>query len=62
VREVQTGQRAGVVMTVPSSEHVWTLMVAWGDWFGPTALVAGLVLLVAQGLLSRRRALAKPSA
>jgi apolipoprotein N-acyltransferase len=55
VREVQTGQRAGVVMTVPPSEHMWTLMVAWGDWFGPTALVSGLVLLVAQALLSRRR-------
>lgn len=62
VREVQTSQRAGVVMTVPPSEHVWTLMVAWGDWFGPTALVAGLVLLVAQSLLSRRRTSAKPSA
>jgi len=62
VQEVQTGQRAGVVMTVPSSEHVWTLMVAWGDWFGRTALVSGLVLLVAQALLSRRRPPAKLSA
>jgi apolipoprotein N-acyltransferase len=62
VREVQTGQRAGVVMTVPPTEHVSTLMVAWGDWFGPTALVSGLVLLVAQALLSRRRKTAPASA
>ncbi|HYH97304.1 apolipoprotein N-acyltransferase, partial [Hyalangium sp.] len=62
VREVQTGQRAGVVMTVPPTERVSTLMVAWGDWFGPTALVAGLVLLVAQALLSRRRQPAPTSA
>lgn len=62
VSEVQTGQRAGVVMTVPPSEHLWTLMVAWGDWFGRTALVLGLALLGGQALLSRRRSAAKPAA
>jgi apolipoprotein N-acyltransferase len=59
VREVQTGKRAGVVMTVPPTERVGTLMVAWGDWFGPTALISGLVLLLVQALLLRRR---KPAA
>ncbi len=54
VREVQTGQRAGVLMTIPPTEHIGTLMVAWGDWFGPTALVSGVVLLLAQVLLLRR--------
>ncbi|MDY7230967.1 apolipoprotein N-acyltransferase [Hyalangium rubrum] len=62
VREVQTGQRAGVLMTVPPAVHMGTLMVAWGDWFGPTALVTGLVLLLAQALLARRRKLAREQA
>jgi apolipoprotein N-acyltransferase len=48
IREVQTGQRAGVLMTIPPTEHVGTLMVAWGDWFGPTALISGFVLLLGQ--------------
>ncbi len=55
VREVGTGQRAGVLMAVPPIERVGTLMVAWGDWFGPTALVLGGLLLLAQTLLARRR-------
>lgn len=54
IREVQTGQRAGVLMTIPPTEHIGTLMVAWGDWFGPTALVSGVVLLLAQALRPRR--------
>jgi apolipoprotein N-acyltransferase len=55
IREVQTGQRTGVLMTIPPAEHVSTLMVSWGDWFGPAALLSGVVLLVAQVLLSRRK-------
>ncbi|MFL5349645.1 MAG: apolipoprotein N-acyltransferase, partial [Hyalangium sp.] len=55
VQEVQTGQRAGVRMTIPPTEHFRTLMLMWGDWFGPTALVAGMVLLLVQALLSRAR-------
>jgi apolipoprotein N-acyltransferase len=54
VREVETGQRAAVLMTIPPTGHVATLMVAWGDWFGPTALISGVVLLVAQALWARR--------
>ncbi len=61
IREVQTGQRAGVLMTIPPMEPVRTLMVAWGDWFGPTALISGLVLLVAQALQSRRKRAAEPT-
>jgi hypothetical protein len=30
---------------VPPAPDVRTLAVAWGDWFGPTALVAGLALV-----------------
>jgi apolipoprotein N-acyltransferase len=41
-------------MTIPPTEPVSTLMVAWGDWFGPTALISGLAFLIAQALLSRR--------
>jgi apolipoprotein N-acyltransferase len=55
LNEVQTGQRAGVLMAVPQTEPVSTLMVAWGDWFGPTALVLGTVLLLAQALRARRK-------
>jgi apolipoprotein N-acyltransferase len=60
LNEIQTGQRAGVLMAVPQTEPVGTLMVAWGDWFGPTALVLGVALLLAQALLARRRMAAKP--
>lgn len=59
LNEVQTGQKAGVLMAVPQTEPVGTLMVAWGDWFGPTALILGVVLLLAQALLSRRKQPAK---
>ena len=55
LNEVPTGQRAGVLMAVPQTEPVGTLMVAWGDWFGPTALVLGVVLLLAQALLAWRK-------
>ncbi|WP_224363316.1 apolipoprotein N-acyltransferase [Hyalangium versicolor] len=54
VREIQTGQQAGVAMTIPPTEHIGTLMVAWGDWFGPTALILGVVLLLVEALLHRR--------
>ncbi|MBN1205801.1 MAG: apolipoprotein N-acyltransferase [Myxococcaceae bacterium] len=55
VREVQTGQRAGVLMTIPQTQPMGTLMVAWGDWFGPTALVSGLGLLLGLALVARRK-------
>jgi len=59
LNEVQTGQKAGVLMAVPQTEPVGTLMVAWGDWFGPTALILGVVLLLAQALQVRRKQPAK---
>ncbi len=43
LRSGARGTLAGVV--VPESRAT-TLALAWGDWFGPTALVLGLVLLV----------------
>ena len=39
-------ERASVVAAVPLEHGATTLMLAWGDWFGPTALVAGAVLLM----------------
>jgi len=48
--ETGVGQRTGVLMRVPSTGHLGTLMVAWGDWFGPTALVLGVGLLLAQAV------------
>jgi apolipoprotein N-acyltransferase len=38
-------ERATLVGTVRPESHATTLMLAWGDWFGPTALAAGVVLL-----------------
>jgi apolipoprotein N-acyltransferase len=40
-------ERATLVAPVRPVGGLTTLMLAWGDWFGPTALVAGLVLLAA---------------
>ena len=37
-----------------------TLMLVWGDWFGPTALVTGVALLAAP-LVRRRPVSAPPS-
>ena len=37
--------RAALVATVPPAPDVRTLAVAWGDWLGPAALVAGLALV-----------------
>ncbi len=38
-------ERGAIVASVPAGTRSGTLMLAWGDWFGPVALVAGLVLL-----------------
>ena len=38
--------RRATVRGVAAPRHApWTLMLAWGDWFGPTGLVASLVAL-----------------
>jgi apolipoprotein N-acyltransferase len=39
-------------VAVPLVPSTWTLMVAWGDWFGPTSFVFGMLGLF---LLARRR-------
>ncbi len=38
-------ERAALVASVPAGSRSGTLMLAWGDWFGPVALAAGFVLL-----------------
>jgi apolipoprotein N-acyltransferase len=38
-------QRGTLVGAVAPAGATWTLMLAWGDWFGPTALVMGAVML-----------------
>ena len=43
-------ERGTLVRTVTPSRSTWTLMLAWGDWFGPTAGLVGLVLLAWKGL------------
>ena len=54
--EVPDAHRASLAVTVPLTPRVSTLMVAWGDWLGPTALVLSAVLLLAPSLLARRKA------
>jgi apolipoprotein N-acyltransferase len=56
IREVQTGQRAGVLMTVPRTQRIHTLMMIWGgDWFGLTALISGVGLLLSLWRKAQRR-------
>jgi apolipoprotein N-acyltransferase len=31
-------------VSVPLTKPIWTLMKAWGDWFGPFSLILGLML------------------
>jgi hypothetical protein len=50
-------ERAALVGTVRPESRATTLMLAWGDWFGPAAAALGAVLLVA-GLAGRRGAAA----
>jgi apolipoprotein N-acyltransferase len=38
-------ERTAIVASVPPAPGSGTLMLAWGDWFGPVALAAGLLLL-----------------
>jgi apolipoprotein N-acyltransferase len=40
-------ERAALVASVPAGPQARTLMLLWGDWFGPAALAAGLLLLAA---------------
>jgi apolipoprotein N-acyltransferase len=41
-------ERAALVGTVTLERDAMTLMLTWGQWFGPTALFLGVALLVAQ--------------
>jgi apolipoprotein N-acyltransferase len=55
ITAVPDDQRASVAVTVPPNPRLSTLMVAWGDWLRPTALVLSLVLLLAPSLGRRSR-------
>jgi apolipoprotein N-acyltransferase len=46
-------ERAILVGTVPLERHATTLVLTWGEWFGPTALCVGMALLAAQLLRGR---------
>jgi apolipoprotein N-acyltransferase len=41
------GEQAAVVADLPLMEEGDTLMLAWGDWFGPTSTAAGTLLIAA---------------
>jgi len=40
--------RAAMVARVEAAPRATTLMLVWGDWFGPVALVSGVVLVAAR--------------
>jgi apolipoprotein N-acyltransferase len=44
---IDVNRRGALVGTVRPMHHAWTLMLAWGDWFPPTALGVSLTLLFA---------------
>lgn len=54
-------ERAALVGTVTPERHASTLMLAWGDWLGPPALVVGIVLLAAPQLSRRARTPRRPA-
>ena len=54
---VPDNRRASMAVTIPPNPRLSTLMVVWGDWLRPTALVLSAVLLLAQWLLTRRKVL-----
>lgn len=47
-------QRAVLVGSAAPERHARTLMLAWGDWFGPSALACGVLLLIVPLLCSVR--------
>ena len=49
VAEIGVHERASAVASVAAGRAASTLLLAWGDWFGPTAAVAGLALFAAGG-------------
>ena len=53
VGTIAVGQRDTLVATVTPVRDAWSLAVAWGDWLGPTALAASIVLVA--GALLRLR-------
>ncbi|MCY1077749.1 apolipoprotein N-acyltransferase [Archangium lansingense] len=53
--EVPDDHRASLALTVPPTPRLSTLMVAWGDWLGPTALLLSAMLLLGPSLLTRRK-------
>jgi apolipoprotein N-acyltransferase len=52
--EVPDDQRASQVMTIPPAPGLSSLMVRWGDWLRPTALVLAVLLLLVPRLRARR--------
>jgi len=48
-------QRGTLVASITPERQATTLMLAWGDWFGPTALALGLLLLAATAATAPRR-------
>jgi len=49
-------ERATLVAAVAPAPQAATLMLAWGNWFGPAALLLGAALLAAPGLGPKARA------
>ena len=52
--EVPDDERGSRALTVPPTPHLSTLMVAWGDWSRPTALLLGVLGVLGSSLRARR--------
>jgi apolipoprotein N-acyltransferase len=51
VAATRFGERAAVRFEVPRMRRTWTLVLAWGDWLGPTALTLTALLLGGRRIL-----------
>jgi apolipoprotein N-acyltransferase len=53
LRTIDKDVRGTLVATVTPEHHAATLLLIWGDWFGPAALVLCGLLLVIPGRAAR---------
>lgn len=55
VERADTGQARALVATVSPGRRMPTLMVRWGDWFGPVACLLAPIVALLAAVVGRRR-------
>jgi len=53
-RQSQLGEQRVMNLDIPISQARSTLMIEWGEWFGPAALSLGIASALLLGLINRR--------